>query len=303
MRELYGATETVFRGGRDVGRGRRGAPAPGGASPTTPASPWSRPIRRPAAWATAMEDAYFAAFSADEQMRPRRAWRARGRRRRAARRPRPRSAPTATPPRSWSPPRTGAACSPTSPWRSPASAATWSARASSPPARGEALDVFYVQDAAGAAVRRRQPARAGAAWSRRWSAAALRRGRRRWSRAAPADLGRAAAFAIAPGGDHRQRRLGRRHGGRGLGPRPAGPAGGARPHPGRGRSCRSSRPTSTTTASGRSTPSMWSPGPAGSWPTPHRPPPSGPACSRRSMTPSCAAARPRLERARASARR
>jgi [protein-PII] uridylyltransferase len=66
MRELYGATETVFRGGRTsdaagVARRRLEAHAYDCRTALVAADPEAR------AWATAMEDAYFAAFSPDEQ--------------------------------------------------------------------------------------------------------------------------------------------------------------------------------------------------------------------------------------------
>jgi [protein-PII] uridylyltransferase len=66
LRELYAATETVFRGGRmsdATGMARRRLEAIGYDSRTAlvAADPEAR------AWATAMEDAYFAAFSAEEQ--------------------------------------------------------------------------------------------------------------------------------------------------------------------------------------------------------------------------------------------
>jgi [protein-PII] uridylyltransferase len=66
LRELYGATETLFRGGRmsdatGVARRRLEAIAYDGRIALVAADPEAR------TWATAMEDAYFAAFSADEQ--------------------------------------------------------------------------------------------------------------------------------------------------------------------------------------------------------------------------------------------
>src|SRR5579872_4487134 len=66
MRELYGATETVFRGGRmsdaaGVARRRLEGIAYDGRTALVAADPQARP------WATAMEDAYFAAFTAEEQ--------------------------------------------------------------------------------------------------------------------------------------------------------------------------------------------------------------------------------------------
>ncbi|HXQ14115.1 MAG TPA: [protein-PII] uridylyltransferase [Caulobacteraceae bacterium] len=67
MRELYGATETLFRGGRmsdatGVARRRLEAIAYDGRTALVAADPEAR------TWATAMEDAYFAAFTAAEQM-------------------------------------------------------------------------------------------------------------------------------------------------------------------------------------------------------------------------------------------
>jgi [protein-PII] uridylyltransferase len=66
LRELYGATETLFRGGRmsdaaGVARRRLEAIAYDGRTALVEADPDAR------VWATAMEDAYFAAFNADEQ--------------------------------------------------------------------------------------------------------------------------------------------------------------------------------------------------------------------------------------------
>ena len=66
LRELYGATETLFRGGRmsdaaGMARRRLEAIAYDGRTALVAADPEARP------WATAMEDAYFAAFTADEQ--------------------------------------------------------------------------------------------------------------------------------------------------------------------------------------------------------------------------------------------
>ena len=66
MRELYGATETLFRGGRmsdatGVARRRLEAIAYDGRIGLVAADPEAR------TWATAMEDAYFAAFTAAEQ--------------------------------------------------------------------------------------------------------------------------------------------------------------------------------------------------------------------------------------------
>src|SRR5580704_12839369 len=66
MRELYGATETLFRGGRmsdaaGMARRRLEAVAYDGRTALVAADPEAK------TWATAMEDAYFAAFTADEQ--------------------------------------------------------------------------------------------------------------------------------------------------------------------------------------------------------------------------------------------
>jgi [protein-PII] uridylyltransferase len=66
LRELYGATETLFRGGRmsdaaGVARRRLEAIAYDGRTALVEADPEAR------AWATAMEDAYFVAFTAEEQ--------------------------------------------------------------------------------------------------------------------------------------------------------------------------------------------------------------------------------------------
>ncbi|MFI4936734.1 MAG: [protein-PII] uridylyltransferase, partial [Caulobacterales bacterium] len=74
MRELYGATETVFRGGRmsdaaGVARRRLEAIAYDCRTAMVAADPTAR------AWATAMEDAYFAAFSPAEQAAHLHLWR------------------------------------------------------------------------------------------------------------------------------------------------------------------------------------------------------------------------------------
>src|SRR4029077_8551883 len=66
LRELYGATETLFRGGLMSGaagmaRRRLEAIAYDGRTALVAADPEAR------TWATAMEDAYVVAFSADEQ--------------------------------------------------------------------------------------------------------------------------------------------------------------------------------------------------------------------------------------------
>ena len=66
LRELYGATETLFRGGRmsdaaGAARRRLEAIAYDKRTALVAADPEAR------TWATAMEDAYFAAFTADEQ--------------------------------------------------------------------------------------------------------------------------------------------------------------------------------------------------------------------------------------------
>jgi len=66
LRELYGATETIFRGGRisdaaGIARRRQEAIAYDARTALVAADPEAR------AWATAMEDAYFVAFSQDEQ--------------------------------------------------------------------------------------------------------------------------------------------------------------------------------------------------------------------------------------------
>jgi [protein-PII] uridylyltransferase len=68
LRELYNATETVFRGGRrsdaaGVARRRLEALAYDARTTLVAADPEAR------AWATAMEDAYFAAFTPEEQLR------------------------------------------------------------------------------------------------------------------------------------------------------------------------------------------------------------------------------------------
>ncbi len=66
MRELYGATETIFRGGRmsdaaGIARRRQEAIAYDARTALVAADPEAR------AWATSMEDAYFVAFPAEEQ--------------------------------------------------------------------------------------------------------------------------------------------------------------------------------------------------------------------------------------------
>ena len=66
LRELYGATETIFRGGRisdaaGIARRRQEAIAYDARTALVAANPEAR------AWATGMEDAYFVAFTAEEQ--------------------------------------------------------------------------------------------------------------------------------------------------------------------------------------------------------------------------------------------
>jgi [protein-PII] uridylyltransferase len=66
MRELYAATETIFRGGRTsdaagIARRRQEAMAYDARTALVAADPQAK------GWATSMEDAYFVAFSADEQ--------------------------------------------------------------------------------------------------------------------------------------------------------------------------------------------------------------------------------------------
>ena len=231
MRELYAATEAVFRGGRGVGPGRQ-LPRPAGAAPPRPpASCWSRPIRRPKAWARAMEDAYFTAFSHRAQMAHAELARRAAEEGGAAAKARPsvdRNAAGAD----------GRRRRPARPVRRPGRGArrrsarnVVGARAFTSSA-GRALDVFYVQDAAGAPFGRdnprRRPARRpppgrGRAASRRRRTPPQRR-----PAAAPPRLDRDPARAVI---DNEASAVG--HRGRGLRPRPAGPAGRDRPHPGR----------------------------------------------------------------------
>ena len=180
----------------DVGRRRHGAPAAGGDRLRRPHRPGRRRSGGRAPGPTAMEDAYFAAFTADEQT-AHCALARRGRGRAAARRPRPRSAPTATPPRWWSPPRTARACSPTWPRPSPASAAMWSARASSPPRAARRSTSSMCRTSPGQPFGSDSP-RALARLVEALESRRARRSRRALEPRKAGDLGRAAAFAIAP---------------------------------------------------------------------------------------------------------
>ena len=282
MRELYGATETVFRGGRTsdaAGMARRRLR---GAWPTTPAPPWSRPIpdgrglgdrhggrllrrlrRRRAARprrALAGEAAADGGAAAEARIRADRnaaevvvaATRPRG----PVRRPRPGH-------------------------RRPRRQCGGRAHLHLQPRRGARRLLC-------AGRRRRAVRRATARARSRRLVEALEA--RRARRARPPLEAAQAATSAAPRPSPSPRRSpstttpptdATRD--RGLRPRPAGPAGGAgaasSPRP----SSPSSRPTSTTTASGRSTPSTWSPGRASS-PSRTAPPPSAPACWRRWKT-------------------
>ena len=112
----------------------------------------------------------------------------------------PRSARAATPPRSWSPPATGAGSSRTSPSRSPAWAATWWGRASFTSQAGDALDAssIAVQDAAGPAAFEDRPRGLDRLVHAIEAAARGEVPPEAAERPAP-DLGRASAFDISAG--------------------------------------------------------------------------------------------------------
>ena len=225
MRELYGATEAVFRGGADCRRRRArvGAGWRRTADDARTALVAADPEAR--AWATAMEDAYFTAFAADEHAAHAALARAPADSGGAAaeagdpRRPQRRRGAVAAKDRR--------ACSPTWPRPSPASAPTSSARGSTPPPRRGARRLL-------------RAGRAGRSRSARDSPRTLERLVEALEAAAPAATAGAGAapgdrsrprrgLRHHPGGQHRQRRLGRRHRDRGLRPRPAGPAGARSP--------------------------------------------------------------------------
>ena len=197
LRDLYGQTETLFRGGRssepavtlrqelkstaDMARETLVA-SDGGAGPDGAGQ-----------WASGMEDAYF------QQLRRRGPCGAlRPDRPRApptrVRRPRLACPRSTTPQKSWWRRKTVRDCSPTSPAPFPCSAPMWWARGSIPPQGGEALDVFHVHDNAGAPFGADNPA-ALVRLTEALEAAArgepLREERRR-----AFDPGRAAAFAV-----------------------------------------------------------------------------------------------------------
>ena len=188
-----------------------------------------RPGRR-AAWATAMEDAYFAAFTPAEQMAHAALARRGPAQGGAAAEAEIRADRNVTEVLVAARDREGLFADLAR--RSPASAAMWSARASSPPRAARRWTSSIVQDVTGQPVRQRQPARLGPAGRRRWRPPP-RRAAAEPSRAAPRDLGRAAAFAIAPAVTIDNEASADADGDRGLGPRPAGPAGRAGADPGR----------------------------------------------------------------------
>ena len=207
-------------------RGRRAAPLPARTPPTTPASRWPRPTRPPRPGPTAMEDAYFTAFDDRPSWPSTPPW---------SRRPRREGGAAAAAKVGRRPQRhrgggrrraTGRACSPTWPARSPAPGANVVGRAGLHLAR---------RPGAGRLLRagrhRRSPSapddpRALKQLLAAWRAAA--RGEPVQARAAPRRRPRPRrGLRHHAGGGARQRRLGDFHRGRGLGPRPAGPAGGA----------------------------------------------------------------------------
>ena len=196
LRELYGATEAMLPRRPHLRRGRRGAPPPGGARLRRPHRPGSTTMPEARAWASAMEDAYFVAFSAARARRPRRLWRARARDQGgAAAKAEIRADRNAAE-------IVVAAARPAGPVRRPrpgdlpAGGNVVGARIFTSTA-GEALDVFFVQDAAGAAVRRRQPPGAGPP-GRGPGAGRPRRADVRAEPAAQRPGRRPSPFAIAP---------------------------------------------------------------------------------------------------------
>jgi [protein-PII] uridylyltransferase len=192
MRELYAATETIFRGGRTsdaagIARRRQEAIAYDARTALVAADPAARD------WVTAMEDAYFAAFPPEEQ-RAHLALAARARAVGAAAEARIRTDRNAAEIAVAAKDRQGLfadlALAISGLGGNVVGARIFTSRA------GEALDVFYVQDAAG------QPfGLENARTLARMSEAVEAAGRGQRSSSEPrrlGDFGKSAAFAIAP---------------------------------------------------------------------------------------------------------
>jgi [protein-PII] uridylyltransferase len=193
LRELYGATETLFRGGRmsdAAGMARRRLEAQAFDSRTALVE--TQPEAR--AWATAMEDAYFAAFSPEEQRAHFALWREAEENGGAAASahvlPGPNAAEAVVAARD----REGLFADLVQAIASLGGNVVGARIFTS--SRGEALDAFYVQDVSGQAFGAQSP-RSLARLIEALEAAALGRPPALEPRK-PADLGRAAAFTIAP---------------------------------------------------------------------------------------------------------
>jgi len=193
MRELYAATETVFRGGRisdaaGMARRRLEALAYESRVALVEADPEAR------GWATAMEDAYFAAFSPAEQAAHVALWREAETEGGAAAEARIRADRNAAEIVIAARDREGLFADLAHAISSLGGNVVGARIFTS--SHGEALDVFYVQDAAGAPFGREHPR--ALARLVETIAAAARGETTPMEPRKPAALGRAAAFAIAP---------------------------------------------------------------------------------------------------------
>ncbi len=193
MRELYGATETLFRGGRmsdatGVARRRLEAIAYDARIALVAADPEAR------SWATAMEDAYFAAFTAGEQKAHFALAREAEEHGGAAAEARIVTERNAAEVLVAARDREGLFADLAQAFASLGGNVVGARIFTS--SRGEALDVFYVQDVAGAPFGRENP-RALARLVEALENAALGRPPELPPRK-PGDLGRTAAFTIAP---------------------------------------------------------------------------------------------------------
>ena len=240
LRELYGATEALFRGGRGSDAAAHRCAATTRPPPTTPAPRWSRPTRRSRGLGRRHGGRLFRRLHGRRAAGALRPWRARGRAQggaaAAAEIRADRNATevvvAATDRRGLFADLAGA---------SPALGANVVGARVFTSTRGQALDVFHLQDAAGQPFGADNPRVAGPA-GRGAGGRRARRGRPAPSRAAPLDLGRAAAFAVAPAVSVDNEASDDGDGGGGLGPRPAGPAGSPGPHPRRPRPAADLRP-------------------------------------------------------------
>jgi [protein-PII] uridylyltransferase len=192
MRELYAATETVFRGGRTsdaagTARRRLEAMAFDARTALVADDPESR------GWATGMEDAYFAAFAADEQRAHAHLAREAAANGGASAEARIRADLNAAELVVAAPDREGLFADLAQAIASLGGNVVGARIHTS--SRGEALDTFYVQDVAGEPFGGQHP-RLLARLVEALEAAAL--GRAPALEAKKPDLGRAAAFTIAP---------------------------------------------------------------------------------------------------------